>query len=381
LTIERIDLVIIGGGMAGLSVAAEYAEFTAARADPAGRPRPTIAVLERENQLAYHTTGRSAAAFLESYGGPEIRALTRASRPILDAIGASSGTALLRSRPMVWTAGHENAAVLEMMLDAIPTLRRIDLAGARTLCSALRPEYLAAAAVERTAQDIDVDALFQQYRRRALDADVQIRASVGIESGEYTGDGWHLVTDRGELLAGTVVNAGGAWADAIATRLGVAPMGLQPFRRTVAIVSVAVPATWPLVSDAAERFYFRPESGGLLISPADETPSPPCDARAEPLDVALALERVNEATTLDLRHVRTSWAGLRTFAPDRNPVVGFDPISPAFFWLAGQGGYGIQIAAALGVLAAALLAGDKSAGAVEDLDPDRLSPARLHPPR
>jgi D-arginine dehydrogenase len=378
LTIERVDLVIIGGGMAGLSLAAEYAELSATRAERAGRPGPTVTLLERENQLAYHTTGRSAAAFLETYGSTEIRALTRASRPILDSIGAASGTALLRTRPMVWVAREEDSHELDELVGTVPTLRRVDLAGARTLCSALRPEYVASAAVERTAQDIDVDALFQQYRRRALEAGVRIRTGVGIEAGEYTGDGWHLVTDRGELLAATIANAAGAWADAVATRLGVAPLGLQPMRRTVAIVSAKAPATWPLVSDAAERFYFRPESGGLLISPADETPSPPCDARAEQIDIALALDRVNEATTLDLRHVRTSWAGLRTFAPDRNPVVGFDAISPSVFWLAGQGGYGIQIAPALAVLAAAQLAGGPTTDAtVEDLDASRLSPARL----
>jgi D-arginine dehydrogenase len=373
LTIERIDLVIIGGGMAGLSLAAEYAELSATR-----EPRPTVALLERENQLAYHTTGRSAAAFLESYGSSEVRALTRASRPILDGLGAATGAALLRTRPMVWIARDDDTAELDELVETIPSLRRVDFDGARTLCPALRAEYVAAAAVERTAQDIDVDALFQQYRRRALEAGVQIRTGVGIESGEYTSVGWHLVTDRGELIAGTVANAAGAWADTVAARLGVATLGLQPMRRTVAIVTANAPASWPLVSDAAERFYFRPESGGLLISPADETPSPPCDARAEPIDIALALDRVNEATTLDLRHVRTSWAGLRTFAPDRNPVVGFDAISPSFFWLAGQGGFGIQIAPALAVLAAARLAGDAATGTVEDLDPSRLSPARLH---
>jgi D-arginine dehydrogenase len=333
-------------------------------------------VLEREWQFGYHTTGRSAAAFLESYGSAEIRALTRASRPVIDALSAESGTPILRTRPLVWVAGEGQVDALNTLLTANQGLRRVDIAGARTLCPALRQEWLAGAAVERTAQDIDVDALYQQYRRRAAAAGVELRTAIGVEAGEWTGDAWRLTTDRGELTAARVVNAAGAWADALAGRLGVAPAGLKPLRRTVAIVTTdRVPASGPLVGDVGETFYFRPESGGLLISPADETPSPPCDARAETEDVALALDRVNEATTLELRRVRTSWAGLRTFASDRNPVVGADPRHEGFFWYAGQGGYGIQTAPALARLGAALLLGEPFE--VADLDARRIAPDRL----
>jgi D-arginine dehydrogenase len=252
------------------------------------------------------------------------------------------------------------------------------VAGAQTLCPALRTEFVAAAAVERTSQDIDVDALYQQYRRRAAAAGVVQRTSIGVEAGEWTGKEWRLTTDRGELTAGRVVNAAGAWADAIAARLGVPPAGLRPLRRTVAIVTTdRVPPTWPLVGDVGETFYFRPDSGGVLLSPADETPSPPVDARAEMEDVAIALDRVNEATTLDLRRVRTSWAGLRTFATDRNPILGADPGQEGFFWYAGQGGYGIQMAPALARLGAALLLGERYE--VPDLDVQQLSPDRKRP--
>jgi D-arginine dehydrogenase len=376
-------VAIIGGGIAGLSLAAEVAELDGrlvARAEAMGSRREPlrILVLEREWQYGYHTTGRSAAAFLESYGGTEIRALTRASRPIIDALGAESGSTILRARPLVWMARGDQLDQLDGLIADNPGLRRVDVPAARTLCPALREDYLAAAGVERTAQDIDVDALYQQYRRRAAAAGVTSRAAIGVEAGEWTGDGWRLTTDRGEVSAGRVVNAAGAWADAVAIRLGVAPAGLTPLRRTVAIVTTdRVPPAWPLVADVGGGFYFRPESGGLLVSPADETPSPPCDARAETEDVALALDRINEATTLDLRRVRTSWAGLRTFASDRNPVVGNDPHQPGFFWFAGQGGYGIQTAPALARLGAALLLNQRFA--VPDLEVNRIAPQRERP--
>ncbi len=375
--------MIIGGGIAGLSLAAEVAELDGRlveRADATGSARAPlrILVLERENQFGYHTTGRSAATFLQSYGSPEVRALTRASKPIMDAIGAESGTPILKARPWVLVAAEHQLEVLNTLMTGNADLRRVDVTAAQTLCPALRSDYVVAAAVERSSQDIDVDVLYQQYRRRAADAGVAQRTSIGVEAGEWTGTEWRLTTDRGELTAGRVVNAAGAWADAIAARLGVPPAGLTPLRRTVAIVTTdRVPPTWPLVGDVGETFYFRPDSGGVLLSPADETPSPPVDARAEMVDVAIALDRVNEATTLDLKRVRTSWAGLRTFASDRNPVVGEDPSQQAFFWYAGQGGYGIQMAPALARLGAAMLLGQRYN--VPDLDLGQLAPGRDRP--
>jgi D-arginine dehydrogenase len=264
-------------------------------------------------------------------------------------------------------------------------LRRLDEAATRELCPALRPGYLVAAALEEDAQDLDVAGLFEHCRRRARRGGAQIVTGARVRSGSGGESGWRLQTDAGEVSAGRVVNAAGAWADEIAGRLGVVPVGLTPFRRTVAVAtSDAIDRGWPLVGDVGETFYCRPEGTGLLLSPADETPSEPCDARAEVEDVALALDRVNEATTLGLRHVRATWAGLRTFAPDRNPVIGFDPANPGFFWLAGQGGYGMQTAPAVAVLAAALLRGEAPPAALGQFDLGRVSPARLtgsDPPR
>jgi D-arginine dehydrogenase len=377
--IERVDVAIIGGGIAGLSLAAELAELDGRLADRSGGTRPPLRImlLERENQFAYHTTGRSIAALCESLGGPPIRALARVSRTILDALGAESGTPLLKGRPVVWVAGEAHLGVLNELLSANPGLRAVDPAAARTLCPALRPEAVVRAAVERTAADVDVDALQQQYRERATAAGAVLRTAIGVEAGEPDpgAGGWRLTTDRGELTAGRVVNAAGPWADAVAVRLGATPAGLTSLRRTVAIASApGIGPAWPLVVDVGDTYYFRPERGGLLVSPADATPSPPTDAVAAAEDVALAMERAAAATTLRLDRVRTSWAGLRTFAPDGLPVLGPDPAREGLFWFAGLGGTGIQTAPALARLAAAQLLGE--AYEIPGLRPEALAPTR-----
>jgi len=363
----RVDVAVVGGGIAGMSVAGELA-----------RGGATVVLLEQEAQLAYHASGRSAAAFLESYGSAAIRALTRASRPLFEV----DGPPLLTPRPVLWLAPDDQVERLERLLAAEPLLRAIDEDGARRLLPMLTPGWARAAAIEPGARDLDVAGLFERYRRLALDHGVTIRTRARVREGEPSGGGWVLRTEAGDVEAGVVVDAAGAWADEVARACGVEPVGLRPLRRTVAIVSCPeVVPDWPLVGDVGETFYFRPESGALLVSPADETPTDPGDARPATEDVALALERANEATTLKLRHVRTAWAGLRTFTPDREPVVGFDPAYPSFFWLAGQGGYGMQTAPAMALLAASLVRGDGLPGGLarEGVDPAPLSPARLRP--
>jgi D-arginine dehydrogenase len=337
MTLVEFDVAVVGGGIAGMSVAGELA----------GTRR--VAVLEQEPQFAYHASGRSAAAFLESYGSPAIRALTRASRPLF-------ADGLLRPRRLLWVADAAGRDTLEALVAAEPLVRALTPEQARAYCPVLRPQWLAAAAAEDGAQDIDVAGLFEHYRHLALAGGATLLASAGVLEGAYVNGGWTLRTPAGDVRAAVVVNAAGAWADVVAERCGVAPAGLTPLRRTVAIVtSPAVDRTWPLVCDIGDAFYFRPEGVDLLLSPADETLVEPGDARPQTEDVALALEHANEATTLGLRHVKTAWAGLRTFAPDRNPVVGPDPTQPGFFWVAGQGGYGMQTAPAMAKLAAALV--------------------------
>jgi D-arginine dehydrogenase len=248
------------------------------------------------------------------------------------------------------------------------------------MCPVVRAGLFTLAATEDGAQDLDVAALLEHYRRRAVTNGVAIHTGVSIVDGVRVGGRWRLATSTGPVTATTLVNAAGAWADDVAGRCGLPLVGLMPLRRTIAVVSApGADRSWPLVGDISEHdgFYFRPEGDGLLISPADQTLSEPVDARPETEDVALALERVNTATSLGLRHVRASWAGLRTFAPDHNPVVGLAAGTEGFCWLAGQGGYGMQTAPALAVLAAALVLGTTPPSAV---DPQALAPDRFPMP-
>ena len=338
----------------------------------------TVAVLERENDLGFHATGRSAAALLESYGSVEIRALTRASRALLAA--ADTATPLLTPRPLLWIADSLHTDAIADLLAEQPELGVLAPADAHAMCPTLRRDNLAAAAVEPGAHDIDVAAVLQMYVTRASAAGVIIHRSCGVDRAERADGRWVLHHSSGTLRADVVVNAAGAWADDVAARFGARPCGLQPMRRTIAIARTerSVSPEWPLVATVDEGFYFRPEGPNVLISPADETPSEPCDARPDEADVALAIDRVNRATDMAIRSVVTTWAGLRTFAPDRNPVVGFDPGVPGLFWLAGQGGYGIQTAPALAQLAAALICDDARAAArLGDVDPAHLAPARF----
>ena len=337
--VRSVDVIVIGAGMAGVSIAYELAA------------EASVLVLEQEDVLAKHTTGRSAAAFLEWYGSPLVRSLTRASRSAYDAAPDALGTPeLLSPRPMLLVGRADQESSLDQLVTEVGgTLVRVAAAEAIALCPALDPSYVACAAVDQSAMDIDVMALHQGYvaglaRRNGSDHSA-VNASSDMRP---DGDGWRVRTADEEIIASTVVNAAGAWADEVAVSAGLEPIGLQPLRRTIAICAGTRDdeiATWPLVVDADGQFYFKPETGrDFLVSPGDTTPVAPHDARPQDEDIALGLERVNAATTLGLRHVRTAWAGLRTFAPDSNPVVGEDPRAKGFFWFAGQGGYGIQMA-------------------------------------
>ena len=335
-----VDVVVIGGGIAGVTAAAHLAEGGA-----------TVALVERETALAQHTTGRSAAQYLENYGGPVNIKLTLASRA-----GFAAGP-FLTPRAMLTIGSASQLEDLERMATAgarhVPSIRLIDRAEAMAQCEVLRSEAVAAAVLEPEAADIDVALLHQDFVRRLRAHDGAIVTGAAAVFPQRSGGGWVV----GDWRTPVVVNAAGAWADEVAIAAGVAPLGLVPLRRTAFIVP-GPPGChrWPLVYALGDRFYFKPEPGeNLLCSPVDETPSEPCDARPEPIDIARAIEAINEATTLEVRHVRRSWAGLRTFSPDRNPVIGLDSDTPGFFWLAGQGGTGIQTAPAQGLAIAGLV--------------------------
>lgn len=363
------DVAVVGGGMAGVSVAAALA------------PSARVVLLEREAELGFHATARSVAQFQESNGPAPVRALTKASRPHFEAIGAEAAGPALRPRRTLWIAQATDRAKLEALVAAEDAVERVSPARARELCPALRAEYATAAAVEDRSKDIDVDLVFQHYLRTARRAGARIVRSAEVLAGRWDGSSWRLSTAAGEVAAAVIVDAAGAWADEIARTLGARPVGLRALRRTAVVCRVSpgrADPGWPLVADIADRFYFRPEAEGVLASPADETPSTPADARPDPLDVARTLERINAATDLDVRSVARAWAGLRTFAADRLPVVGFDPDVPGLCWLAGQGGFGIQLAPALAQLAAHLVTGTPLRDLAEPgLDADALAPDRF----
>ena len=344
-----------------------------------------VVLLEQEPQLAHHTTGRSAAVFLQSYGPPAVRALTAASRADYDSAPARfDAPSLLAARSALWVAPSEQASSLTHLLEEVATLRRVTPEEAIVRCPSLRRDRVTAAAVEDDAADIDVLGLHQGYARGLVAAGGEVRRSWRVTTLARSGSGWRVGSSSESLEAGAVVLAAGAWCEELAVLAGTRPIGLRPLRRTIAVCRVPAGATFdldgPLVSDAAHTWYFRPEGPNVLCSPADETPSPPCDARPDEVDVALAIERVNEATTLGLRSVVSTWAGLRTFAPDRVPVVGEDPSAAGLWWLAGQGGYGIQTAPAMARCLAGLLLGRgppvdvaRLGVTVDDLSPVRFA--------
>ena len=350
MSVATADVVVIGAGIAGASAAAALAETL------------KVVVLERESFPGMHSTGRSAALFSEIYGSAPVRALSRASRGFLYSPPPGFAEApLVRPRGALHIASNAQLAKLEAFCalpDVAGSVLSLNGAEARSACPILKPDYIAAAVLETASADVDVDLLHQGWLRllKARGGRLQLDAPVSKLTSSKTG--WRVATPSETIDTPVVINAAGAWADEIAILANVRTIGLQPRRRTALIVEGPDgerPDEWPMVIDVDEQFYFRPDSGGLLLSPGDETLSEPCDAQPDEWDIAVAVDRVQSATTLEVRRIKRSWAGLRSFVADRSPVVGFAPDAPGFFWLAGQGGYGIQTAPAIGALACALV--------------------------
>jgi D-arginine dehydrogenase len=372
--VKSYDLLVIGGGMAGVSIGYEMASDR------------SVGLLEMESTLAFHTTGRSAATFLESYGGPYIRGLTVASRAFLENPPDTFESKPLSPLPLLWLAPEGRGSLLRAMHDEVSQLvrdvRLVQPDEAYEMHPLLRRGYLELAMLEPGAMEIDVHAVHAGYVRGLRQRKGDIRTSVKIvEIGRRAGV-WTLRDSQGEeYQAPVVVNAAGAWVDDLAALARVTPIGIMPLRRTIFMLGAPDgldTSRLPLAGDIDGTFYMKPEGPQLLCSPADEVLQPPSDARPDEVEIARAVDAIQDATTLTSRHVRTSWAGLRNFTPDRVPVVGFDPAADGFFWFAGQGGYGIQTAPAMARTGASLIRG---ADVPEDVAARGVTAAAIAPDR
>ncbi|HEY0627622.1 MAG TPA: FAD-dependent oxidoreductase [Allosphingosinicella sp.] len=360
---KRVDVAVIGAGMAGAGMAAELA------------PHCSVLILEAEAQPGYHSTGRSAAFWSESYGGPLVQPLTSASRPFL------SDGGFLKPRGAIHVADAEGDEALRALADefgGVLELRPLDRRALASTISGLREGWDRGLA-EPSCADIDVGGLHAAYLKAARQAGAQLITDARVKEIEHRGGRWRIATSNGEVEAATIVNAAGAWADEVATLAGARPLGIRPYRRTMVQLRVApeVPPDLPVVIDALGRFYFKPESGRLWLSPHDEIPCEASDCAPEELDIAVAIDRLQGVVDWQVERVEHSWAGLRSFAPDRVPVYGFAPEAADFFWCAGQGGFGIQTAPAASKLAAALLLERDPDPAVAHIDPAPYAPGRF----
>jgi D-arginine dehydrogenase len=370
MTDRSFDVIVIGAGIAGATAAAHLAS------------ERRVVLLEAEEAAGSHTTGRSAATWIPWFGPPDVQTMTAESRAFLLAPPAGfADTPLLRQRPLVRFADAAHAAAVRAEA-AAAGLRELTVADLRAWVPAVRPDAAVLAVCGDDAFDIDVDALLQAYLR-------QVRRAGGVIALRNRADRitrrdgvWDVATSSGAAFSAPVlVNAAGAWGDAVAALAGVAPLGLQPKRRTVVVIDPAPyrVADWPLMHDGSDTWYARPEARTrLLVSLAEETDMAPHDVRPDEIDIAAAIDNMQRALAIDVRRVEHAWAGLRTFTPDRSFAIGWDAAAEGFFWSVGQGGYGIQTAPAQGRLVADLIAGRDPgplATAAPLVDPARFSAA------
>lgn len=366
---HAFDVVVIGAGIAGSTCAAALA---------ADR---RVALIEAEEAAGYHSTGRSAALWVQNYGPPDVRRLTALSRGFFESPPAGfTENPLMSRRPVVFLAPAEQGAVLEQMLAAGSGLRPISIAEVRGMVPALRPDYAVAAAIEDDAFDMDVASLHQGYLRqfRSRGGVLALRRRAGRI--ERRGGLWDVHTNAGDIFhAPVVVNAAGAWGDEVAGNAGVPPLGLTPCRRTGAIIDPQPwqVENWPLLNDVDQSWYARTEARTrLMVSPADETPMHPHDVQPDEMDIATAIDRMQRALDIAVQRVERSWSGLRTFTPDRSLAFGWDRSAKGFFWCVGQGGYGIQTSPAAGQLVADLVCGrdpGRARDIVAAIDPARFN--------
>ena len=352
---REFDVAIVGAGIAGASLAYRLAQGA------------RVVLLERESQPGYHATGRSAAMFMESYGPSGVRALTRASRAFYEHPPQGFADApVLAPRGVLYLATHEQQSHLQELRDTLAgsgtPVEEVAAEQALARVPCLRPEVVRGALFDRDAQDVDVHALHQGFLRGARRHGAELLVDAELVTAQRTDDGWTLQPANGEALrARTLVNAAGAWGDEVARLCKVAPVGLVPHRRSAFTFNApdGVDTThWPAVVGVDESYYFKPDAGRLLGSPANADPTVPHDVAPEELDIAMGIHQIESVTTMQIRRPASTWAGLRSFVPDGELVIGWDDACEGFFWLVAQGGYGIQSAAGASALAAALIRND-----------------------
>lgn len=366
------DVLVVGGGIAGLSAAAALSEHA------------RVTLLEAEEQIGFHSSGRSATMLHFALGDRLVRALTLASRPFFDnpAEGFTDVPLGHRKPLLVHARDDEQAALDALHCEIAPfaTLERLDAAGVHALCPLLKDDARHGIA-DLNAIRLDPHALLQGNVRRLRRNGGELRTGARVAQVERDGSAWAVITEKGDRVSAPVlVNAAGAWADVVARLAGVTPLGLEPKRRTI-ITFDAPPGTdlehLPFAKTVGEELYFAPESGRLFASPMDEVASEPTDAQPDEYEVALAAHRMEERTTVKVGQIHSKWAGLRTFTRDRHPAVGFASEKEGFFWLAGQGGFGLQTSPAIAAIAASLIAGNPWPGG--DVSAEQLSPGRFGP--
>lgn len=372
----KADYLVIGAGIAGASVGYWLS--------PHGR----VLLLERESQPGYHSTGRSAALFMESYGTAQVRALTMASRAFLESppAGFTDHPVLSpRGAMMVATQGQEGAlqAHWEILHAMTPHAKLLDPAGALAVTPVLRPGKVMGAVLEPDAADMDVHAIHQGFLRGIRRNGGSIVNDAGVTALSRSGGAWQVQAGAERYEAPVILNAAGAWAEAVGAMAGARPIGLQPRRRSAFIFAPppgVSSAAWPLTAGVGEDWYFKPDAGMLLGSPANADPVEPQDVQPEALDIAIAIEHIQDMTTLAIQRPTHTWAGLRSFVPDGDLVGGWDPQVPGFFWVAAQGGYGIQTSPAMGQACAALVRGLPIPQHIASfgLTADMLDPGRLY---
>ena len=344
---KYFDIIVIGAGIAGASIAAHLAETK------------SVAILEMEERAGYHTTGRSAASYEPNYGPEPMLAFTRASNDFfLNPPPDFTDGQLLVPRASLFVEAEGQAAFTTKLLALGAGLEEISEAEAFKLYSILRPGYGKRIFLDRATGDLDVDLLHRGYLKLMKSRGGELICQALVKAIERRGASWHLLTPFGSFSAQTIVNAAGAWGDEIAKMADVKPIGLIPKRRSIGVIpidGITGAADFPMVTDVAETWYAKPQRGKMIVSSADATPVDPHDAYADDMAIAEGIERLMNATTLEVDRLDHSWGGLRTFTGDGSPAIGFDPNVEGFFWLVGQGGYGIQSAPALSRTAAAMV--------------------------